>query len=116
MPTVESSAMCKTRNGEENHAPISPQFSAIYLDLAMGISYSQSLLPRRLCHLGAKTPGKPIGRGLRLRPSVTGVKLDILLGNANTKYDPNRESEVDIQTGTLVPDRVHVAGKRKCQL
>jgi len=34
-----------------------------------------------------------------------------LLGNANVKYDPNRESEVGTQTGTLVPDRVHVAGK-----
>ncbi len=48
--------------------------------------------------------------------SVTGVKLDMLLGNANINYDPDRESEVGIQTGTLVPDRVHVAGKRKCQL
>ncbi len=30
------------------------------------------------------------GCELRLRPSVTGVKLDMLLGNANVKYDPNR--------------------------
>jgi len=28
--------------------------------------------------------------GLWLRPSVTGVKLDILLGNTNVNYDPNR--------------------------
>ncbi len=53
---------------------------------------------------------------LRLRPSLTGVKLDMLLGNANVNYDPDREGEVDTQTETLVPDRVHVAGERKCQL
>ena len=29
------------------------------------------------------------GCGLRLRLSVTGVILDILLGNANIKYDPD---------------------------
>jgi len=66
--------------------------------------------------LGAKVFSKPRWCGLRLRPSVTGVKLDMLLGNANVNYDPNRESEDNIQTGTLVPARVHVAGKRKCQL
>ena len=67
-----------------------------------------------LCPSGAKAPRKLRGCGLRLRPSVTEVKLDMLLGNANVNYDPDRESEVDIQTGMLVPDRVHVAGKRKC--
>jgi len=66
--------------------------------------------------LGAKAPRKLRGYELRLRPFVTGVKLDMLLGNANINYDPNRESEVDIQTGTLVLARVHVAGKRKYQL
>ena len=64
----------------------------------------------------AMAPSSLRRRGLRLRPSVTGVKLDMLLGNANIKFDPNRESEVVIQAGTLVPDRVHVAGKRKCQV
>ena len=29
--------------------------------------------------------------GLRLRPSITGVTLDMLLGNANVNYDPNRD-------------------------
>jgi len=47
---------------------------------------------------------KPKECELRLRPSVTGVKLDILLGNTNVNYDPNRESEVNTQTGTLAPD------------
>ena len=40
--------------------------------------------------MGAKAPRKPRECGLRLRPSVTGVKLDMLLGNANVNYDPNR--------------------------
>ncbi len=49
---------------------------------------------------------------VRGSPLRNGVKLEMLPGNANVNYDPSRESEVDIQTGTLVPARVHVAGER----
>ncbi len=44
-----------------------------------------------LCPSGAKTPiKKEKVRAYRLRPSVTWVKLDMLLGNANVNYDPDR--------------------------
>ncbi len=40
----------------------------------------------------------------------------MLLGKYKVKFNSNRESEDITQTGTLVPDRVHIAGKRKCQV
>jgi len=40
----------------------------------------------------------------------------MLLRNATIKFDPDQESEVDTQTGTLVPDRVHVAEKYNYQV
>ena len=48
------------------------------------------MIVTQLSELKQKVPRKLRGCGLRLRPSVTGVKLDMLLGNANIKYDPDR--------------------------
>ncbi len=45
----------------------------------------------QLSELNQKTPRKSRRCGLRLRPSLTEVKLDMLLGNANVKFDPNRD-------------------------